>query len=49
MKASKFLRIKARFEEASKIIEEAAKEVTVVVEKATKEVVEAEQIGRAHV
>jgi|LakMenEpi03Aug12_release.lakeMendotaPanAssembly.Ray.scaffolds.fasta_scaffold361742_2 hypothetical protein len=39
MKASKFLKLKARLQEASNIVVEAAKEVSVVVEKAVEEVV----------
>ena len=40
MKASKFLKLKARFQEASNIVVEAVKEVSVVVEKAVEEAVE---------
>jgi hypothetical protein len=43
MKASKFLKLKTRLAQASDVIVEAAKELSVVVEKAVKEVVEAEQ------
>jgi hypothetical protein len=40
MKASKFFKLKTRLEEASKIVIEAVKEISVVVEKAVEEVVE---------
>jgi hypothetical protein len=40
MKASKFLRLKERFNKVSSIAVEAAKEVAEIVEKATVEVVE---------
>jgi len=43
MKASKFLKLKARLQEASNIVVEAAKEVSVVVEKAVEEVVKESQ------
>jgi hypothetical protein len=37
MKASKFFKLKTRLEEASKIVIEAVKEISVVVEKAVEE------------
>ena len=40
MKASKFLRLKARFQEVSKIVTEAITEVSAVVEVATEVAVE---------
>jgi hypothetical protein len=40
MKANKFFKLKARLQEASNIIVEAAKEVSIVVEKAVEEVVQ---------
>jgi hypothetical protein len=40
MKASKFLKLKARLQEASNIVVQAAKEVSIVVEKTVEEVVQ---------
>ena len=40
MKASKFLRLKARFAQASEVVVEAAKELSIVVEQTVKEIVE---------
>ena len=44
MKASKFLKLKARLSQASEVVVEAAKELAVVVEKAVEEVVAKEEV-----
>ena len=40
MKASKFLKLKARLQQASEVVVEAAKEVSTILEEAAKEVTE---------